>query len=79
MKIEELLVKLADDEVTMQGLNGAISSVKKVRHGSAVTFHTEAISAGHLLNPAEMPVVICLFINRAAFDRECAKEKAGAA
>jgi len=75
MKIHELLQKLSDDEISMQGLNRAITNIQSTRNGNKVTFLTDAISPGHLVSGDEMPVVLCLFIKREAWQREMDKER----
>jgi hypothetical protein len=75
MKLHEILQKLADDEISMQGLNAAITGIKSTRNGNAVTFLTDGVSPGDLVRTDEMPVMICLFINREAWKRERATER----
>ncbi|MDS0801748.1 hypothetical protein [Burkholderia cenocepacia] len=74
MKIYELLANVADNELRMQGLNAAITNVTAGKLGNKVTFATDAINPGMLLNPDEMPVCILVCIDRAAWDREFKKE-----
>ncbi|CAE6810801.1 hypothetical protein R69746_05609 [Paraburkholderia aspalathi] len=74
MKIHEILAVLADDEVSMQGLNAAIIGIRATKSGNAVTFLTDGLSPADLIHGSDK-VVIALFIKREAWDRERAKER----
>ncbi|WP_186056848.1 hypothetical protein [Burkholderia gladioli] len=76
MKIHELLAGLADSELSMQGLNGAIDNIRAARGHNKVTFGTDALHPAMLLEPDRMPVCVLLFIDRGAWKREEAKAKA---
>lgn len=80
MNIAKLLGKLADNEVGIQGLNGAITSIKSTKQRGiyAVTFHTDAMSPNDLVMD-DGKVGVLVFIDRAAFKREMEKEQSAGA
>lgn len=77
MKIYEILSKMSDSEIGMQGLNGSITSIKstKQRGVSAVTFHTDGLAPADLVHGSDK-VGIVLFIDRTAWEREMAADAA---
>lgn len=50
MKISELILAVGDENVRFQNLLNDAQSVDKMKHGTKITFYTDAIQAEELLN-----------------------------
>ncbi len=52
MKLSELILAVGDDNVKFQNVLQSIMSIDKTKkHGNRVTFYTDAIEAGDLIDP----------------------------
>lgn len=50
MKMSELILAVGDEHVVFQNLSNDAWTIDKTKHGTKVTFYTDAIQAEELLN-----------------------------
>lgn len=53
MKISELILAVGDENVVFQNLLNDAHAIDKTKHGTKITFYTDAIQAEELLNGGE--------------------------
>ena len=73
MKLDEALRHLTEDEISIQGLNGAITNARSTKNGTAVTFVTDAITPGDLVRGWNK-VAIIVYVDRSAWERVTSPE-----
>ena len=76
MKMSELILAVGDENVIFQNLLSDAQSIDKTKHGTKITFYTDAIQAEELLGggkPKNMGLV--LWLPRAKVEAAIAVEK----
>ena len=53
MKMSELILAVGDDNVVFQNLLNDAQTIDKTKHGTKITFYTDAIQAEELLSGGE--------------------------
>ena len=53
MKMSELILAVGDDNVAFQNLLNDAQTIDKTKHGTKITFYTDAIQAEELLGAGE--------------------------
>lgn len=53
MKMSELILAVGDDNVVFQNLLNDAQTIDKTKHGTKITFYTDAIQAEEMLNGGE--------------------------
>ena len=76
MKMSELILEVGDDYVVFQNLLNDAQSIHKTKHGTKITFYTDAIQAEELLNNGKTEKMgLVLWLPRARVEAAMAKEK----
>ena len=77
MKMSELILAIGDENVVFQNLLNDAQSIDKTKHGTKITFYTDAIHAEELLNGGETQKMgLVLWLPRDRVNAAVAKEKA---
>ncbi len=78
MKISELILAIGDDRVVLQNLDRDAWSVDKTKHGTKITFYTDAIQAEEMLNDGKTEKMgLVLWLPRKLVEVALAAEKVG--
>lgn len=76
MKMSELILAVGDDNVVFQNLLNDAQTIDKTRHGTKITFYTDAIQAEELLGGQTKKIGLVLWLPRDLVDAAMAKAKA---
>jgi len=77
MKMSELILAVGDENVVMQNLLNDAHTIDKTKHGTKITFYTDAIQAEELLGGGETKKMgLVLWLPRDRVNAAVAKEKA---
>jgi hypothetical protein len=77
MKMSELILAVGDDNVRFQNLTNDAQSIDKTKHGTKITFYTDAIQAEELLGGGETKNMgLVLWLPRDRVNAAIAAEKA---
>ena len=76
MKMSDLILAVGDENVVFQNLDRDAQTVDKTKHGTKITFYTDAIKAEEVLfgKPAKIGLVV--WLPRDRVEAAIAKEKA---
>mgnify|MGYP001561028301 CR=1 FL=1 len=76
MKISELILAVGDDNVIFQNLLNDAQSIDKTKHGTKITFYTDAIQAEEFLNGGQTKKLgLVLWLPRDQVDAAVAAER----
>jgi hypothetical protein len=76
MKMSELILEIGDDHVVFQNLLKDAQSIDKTKHGTKITFYTDAIQAEELLGGGKTKKIgLVVWLPRDRVDAAIAKEK----
>jgi hypothetical protein len=80
MKMSELILAVGDENVVFQNLLNDAQSIDKTKHGTKITFYTDAIHAEELLFGGKTKKMgLVLWLPRDRVEAAIAAEKAGGA
>lgn len=77
MKLSELIVAVGDENVTMQNLTNDAHTVDKTKHGTKITFYTDAVHAEEFLGGQPGKIGLVVWLPRDRVNAAVAKEKSG--
>lgn len=76
MKMSELILAVGDDNVVFQNLLNDAQSIDKTKHGTKITFYTDAIQAEELLGDKKTKKMgLVLWLPRDRVEAAVAAEK----
>lgn len=76
MKMSELILAVGDDNVVFQNLLNDAQSIDKTKHGTKITFYTDAIQAEELLGGGQTKKLgLVLWLPRDRVDAAVAAER----
>jgi hypothetical protein len=78
MKMSELILKVGDENVVFQNLDRDAQTVDKTKHGTKITFYTDAIQAEEVLFGKSAKIGLVVWLPRAAVEAAIAEEKSKA-
>lgn len=77
MKMSELILAVGDENITIQNLLNDAQSIDKTKHGTKITFYTDAIQAEELLGDGKTKKVgLVLWLPRDRVDAAVTAAKA---
>ena len=77
MKMSELIATVGDENVRFQNLDQDAHTIDKTKHGTKISFYTDAIQAEELLgNGKTKKIGLVVWLPRDRVDAAIAKEKA---
>jgi hypothetical protein len=77
MKMSELILAVGDDHVVFQNLDRDAHTIDKTKHGTKISFYTDAIQAEELLGDGKTKKIgLVVWLPRDRVDAAIAKEKA---
>ena len=76
MKMSELILAVGDDNVVFQNLLNDAQSIDKTKHGTKITFYTDAIQAEELLGGGKTKKIgLVVWLPRERVDEAVAAER----
>ena len=76
MKMSELILAVGDDNVVFQNLLNDAQSIDKTKHGTKITFYTDAIQAEELLGGGKTKKIgLVVWLPRERGDEAVAAER----
>jgi hypothetical protein len=77
MKMSDLILAVGDENVVFQNLDRDAHAIDKTKHGTKISFYTDAIQAEELLDSGKpQKIGLVVWLPRSAVDAAIAKEKA---
>jgi hypothetical protein len=77
MKMSELILAVGDDHVVFQNLDRDAHTIDKTKHGTKISFYTDAIQAEELLGDGKTKKIgLVVWLPRDRVDAAIAEEKA---
>jgi hypothetical protein len=77
MKMSELILAVGDDHVVFQNLDRDAHTIDKTKHGTKISFYTDAIQAEEFLGDGKSKKIgLVVWLPRDRVDAAIAKEKA---
>jgi hypothetical protein len=78
MKMSELILAIGDDKVIFQNLDRDAQTIDKTKHGTKISFYTDAIQAEELLGGGKSEKLgLVLWLPRKLVEEAISREKAG--
>lgn len=77
MKMSELILAVGDENVVMQNLLNDIQQIEKNKHGTKITFYTDAVAPEEMLGGGQTKKIgLVLWLPRDKVNEAVAAEKA---